>query len=1013
MGSRVRSVRSQAGKARRYREYSDRLQQLRTQVGLADWRQLTDKLQEAESDLQRLRDQIGGLSAEMTADDARSLELETEILGVSEAVRDFEHRLARSRERIAARESLVDLERERVLELEDESAQFRTQVRLLSGRAGDVQARLQQMSESLEHAEKEFKAVSAHLSSHEEVIGTTSLQLKQWKAEDELKRAAYLEQMQLTAQRTNELTTLESQRDSAEGTLRRCREQREQSDEQIEKHAAILAQSQLAEQQIVEQLAELATKSESFERELAESSRVLNRRRDELSAQSSRLSGMRERVSLLEEWERRKEGLTAGVQDILQRAKKERTGPFAEVVGLVAELIDVPMQWAPLVDAALGSRSQHIVLRGTSLVEAVEQQRYRPAGRLGLIVLQPDFEADDIDTDPLASEPGILGRLDQLIQAAPEYQPVVRRLLGRTWAVEMLSQARVFSARRPGDRFVTLAGEVVETDGTLVAGPKEVAGLVSRRSELRELHRDLGVVQTQISEGRREASRLQENIDDQQDLLRQITQQRRRLSEQLSEKRVQTNTSSRQLDELEARRKTLIAEQQAAERIRERAVESIAVNREQLTLHEQQLAELAAEMNNVAARIDGAESTLSEHQDAATGIRVEHAKSEERLDGLRLQLRQLEEDQRERGRALSDVRKQLGAAAERQRQAERSILRATSEMAELFLDQEALSRSIEAHSSRQRWLNDERIRLSELLKDKQKRLNQTKESLHQREMAAGEIRHDRTTLTERLREDYGIEIAEIEGEADEQQQQERAAVEQEITSLRRKISNIGAVNMEALNELDDLENRFAGLEGQYNDLTQAKEALERIIHKINADSRRLFSETLEAIRTNFQALYRKAFGGGKADLVLEEGADILECGVDIVATPPGKPSFSNSLLSGGEKALTAVALLLAIFQYRPSPFCVLDEVDAPFDEANIGRFVDVLKDFLGWTKFVLVTHSKKTMTAATTLYGVTMQESGVSKQVSVRFEDVSDDGHISAEAIERSKQDSGDDEQAA
>jgi len=191
------------------------------------------------------------------------------------------------------------------------------------------------------------------------------------------------------------------------------------------------------------------------------------------------------------------------------------------------------------------------------------------------------------------------------------------------------------------------------------------------------------------------------------------------------------------------------------------------------------------------------------------------------------------------------------------------------------------------------------------------------------------------------------------------------------------------------------------LSGQFQDLTQAKESLERIIQKINADSRRLFVETLEMIRTNFQVLYRKAFGGGRADLVLEADKDPLEAGVDIVATPPGKPSFSNSLLSGGEKALTAVALLMSIFQFRPSPFCILDEVDAPFDEANIGRFVDVLKDFLASTKFVIVTHSKKTMTAATTLYGVTMQESGVSKRVSVRFEDVSEDGEISQEAVRR------------
>jgi chromosome segregation protein len=272
---------------------------------------------------------------------------------------------------------------------------------------------------------------------------------------------------------------------------------------------------------------------------------------------------------------------------------------------------------------------------------------------------------------------------------------------------------------------------------------------------------------------------------------------------------------------------------------------------------------------------------------------------------------------------------------------------------------------------------------------------------HQLSLSAEQVRHQRQTLADRLREDYRIELAELTEQPSEEENRERAAVEEEIESLRRKVNQIGAVNLDALDELDELEQRFATLSGQHKDLSEAKASLERIIHKINADSRRLFLETLEAIRVNFQALYRKAFGGGKADLLLEEGVDVLECGVEIMATPPGKPSFNNSLLSGGEKALTAVALLLAIFQFRPSPFCVLDEVDAPFDEANIGRFIDVLKDFLGWTRFVVVTHSKKTMAAATTLYGVTMQESGVSRRVSVRFDDVTDDGHIRREALDR------------
>jgi chromosome segregation protein len=168
------------------------------------------------------------------------------------------------------------------------------------------------------------------------------------------------------------------------------------------------------------------------------------------------------------------------------------------------------------------------------------------------------------------------------------------------------------------------------------------------------------------------------------------------------------------------------------------------------------------------------------------------------------------------------------------------------------------------------------------------------------------------------------------------------------------------------------------------------------------ESRKLFVATLETVRGHFKELFRRLFGGGEADLVLEEGAeDVLEGGIDIMACPPGKDTRTISLLSGGEKTLTCVALLLAVFRSKPSPFCVLDEVDAALDEANIGRFTSVLGDFLSSTQFIVITHSKKTMSGADTLYGVTMQESGVSKLVSVRFEDVTDDGHILPSATAR------------
>ena len=185
---------------------------------------------------------------------------------------------------------------------------------------------------------------------------------------------------------------------------------------------------------------------------------------------------------------------------------------------------------------------------------------------------------------------------------------------------------------------------------------------------------------------------------------------------------------------------------------------------------------------------------------------------------------------------------------------------------------------------------------------------------------------------------------------------------------------------------------------QYDDLAAAKKSLEEIINEINQDSRRLFAETFATIRTHFQELFRKLFGGGMADTVLEDETDILESGIEIIARPPGKELRSISLMSGGEKTLTAVALLLAIFRSKPSPFCILDEVDAALDEANIGRYTSVLREFLDLSQFIIITHSKKTMASADVLYGITMQESGISKRVSVRFEDWPDDEKPAATA---------------
>ena len=203
------------------------------------------------------------------------------------------------------------------------------------------------------------------------------------------------------------------------------------------------------------------------------------------------------------------------------------------------------------------------------------------------------------------------------------------------------------------------------------------------------------------------------------------------------------------------------------------------------------------------------------------------------------------------------------------------------------------------------------------------------------------------------------------------------------------------MNLEALDELEALEDRHESISHRYDDLVAAKQRLSQLVTRLNADSRTLFRQTLETVREHFQDLFRNLFGGGEADIVVsDEEGDVLECGIEVIARPPGKQPRSISLLSGGERTLTCVALLLAIFRSRPSPFCVLDEVDAALDEANIERFVRVLRDFMTSTQFLVVTHSKRTMACADALYGVTMQDSGISKRVAVRFDDVSEGGNF-------------------
>ncbi|HEV7226754.1 MAG TPA: chromosome segregation protein SMC [Pirellulales bacterium] len=996
--NRLRSVRLQASKARRYKEHADRLQELRTQVGLADWRRLSERLAALERQRTELAERHGAATVEAESLEAQASELEAAAADSADSIREIESQVSENRERIAKYEASIDHERTRSRDAEEETSRYLRQLATSSVRAGDLQQQLQETAAAVSQAEEAHSAERRQLAVAEQSLGELSANLDVLRAEYEDRRTGALEATRVAAALETEAAALSSQCESARAVL--AEGQREGDELQIACQALAGERELLAKRQrnLASAVEERAAQSSAAGRRAAELRERHAAVQQELGGLRQRHSGMTERASLLEELEQRHEGVEAGVREVLARIEGDREGLFRQVRGLVADLLQVSVEMAPLVELALGERTQYFVIEPDdddwSALLAEESRRF--AGRVGFISVADGGLRRWEQSPDLSGQPGVRGRADQFVEAAAPLAPLVERLFSRIWVVETLPQARrLAQSVGRGLTLITLSGELLSPDGALTVGPRNAAaGLISRRSESRALKLQIGELAGEIAATADQTLELERQAALENQRVETLAGEHQQALDALAEHRLQVNAADSRWEQLTERLSRLDAERHAADGRLAQNSQTLATVRQRLEAAQERLGESETTGAAVAARMADIERRRARIQREATAGKVELAKSEERLTSLLTRRNQFEQDRQERRRSLAECREQLAQTRRRATRAQANILDAESHLAGLYLRKEALARETAATVERR---DVQRARRARLVADAQAvrvAARKLEEQQHAKELAANEIRHERGAMADRLRDDYQIELAESEQAPSDEELHRREEVDHEIAELRRKLNNIGNVNLDALAELEDLESRFAKLSSQFDDLTRAKDSLVQIINKINADSRRLFAETLEAVKGNFQQLFRKLFGGGHADIVLDAGVDILDSGIEIVARPPGKEPRSISLLSGGEKTLTCVALLLAIFQYRPSPFCVLDEVDAALDEANIERFIGVLQEFLAWTQFIVVTHSKKTMTCATTLYGVTMQESGVSKRVSVRFEDVSDNGEI-------------------
>jgi len=996
VGGRLNALKNQANKAQRYREMTQRLHDLRLQLGWTEYVELEEKSKATGTQLFEFQSELETRQLELATAQENAQKAEFSLHRVAEDCQRVETDLQDSLQRIAVGKNQQGSLHQRTDETIAERLRQQSRLVSLRIRAGTLQSEVD--SVALQVAESQHLADEAKLR-----VEHATHQSNQLRAElearvqrhDTLRKShvALLHQESSkaaeAAQQENVLSELTQQIMIAETSLLA-----NQNSEQAARKTTELAAARLKQ---IHEEAKTASESRTSARAQLDDYRTqLSAKQEEAAGFLGRLEGAAERLQILDQLQQHLDGVDAGARQLVEIIRQRTEPAFKTVLGLVAELLEVEASLAPMIDTALGQTSHALVLTDGQLVQLIRGGDIDVKGRLSLVRLDRLATRRFGEKIQLDGVRGVIGRADRLVRCDETTAPLFRHLLGTTWLVDTLDTALDLGHfRGAGLRFVTSDCQLVDADGTLTLGSMQASvGLVSRRSEIQTAKQEIDQLKLQYQQSQGEIERLQGRISKLIPTLDELEFKAKSLAEELAHQQASAQTAVGKLDAIEADsyRLSQLLTGLLARRV---GVEpSITLLKQSIDAIHQQISAAEIELSEHEAIRRDYDLKLSLATEELTTSRIALARTEQRLEALQAVLDQCAWNQTERIAAVSEACEEVERLSARIQATELQILELTSQLANDFHRSEAEEAALDELAERAALLRAERTAAHKRLEQ----VNRAIDKLTQRvQTTDGELQRAResiTTLVTRMLEDYQIGLEQLSQSNRISSAEERAALQAESAKLRHEISSVGEVNLTALNELDELQSRYDYLNNQYEDVQAAKESLNRIIHKINADSRKLFLETLEIIRQNFQKLYRKSFGGGNADIVLEDVDDVLECGIDIIATPPGKTALSNSLLSGGEKALTAVALLLAIFQYRPSPFCVLDEVDAPFDEANIGRFVNVLTEFLDWTKFIVVTHSKKTMTAANTLYGVTMQESGISKQVAVRFENVRDNGEI-------------------
>ncbi|MBI4209108.1 MAG: chromosome segregation protein SMC [Deltaproteobacteria bacterium] len=673
-------------------------------------------------------------------------------------------------------------------------------------------------------------------------------------------------------------------------------------------------------------------------------------------------------------------------EDGVRTLMKERAQGVENVVrGIVADALEVPKQYELAVEAALGNRLQNMIVESEEQgVAAVEYLKSRGVGRGTFIPIQlKGIESSEYTKEERAE---VIAPLMEAVQIRQEFAPVVQFLLKDAVVVKDLAVAHQLW-KKNGHRqvLVTLEGDLVDPYGVVTGGRSEAtSGILPRRREIRELEEELIAVSRDCQRLETDKQNLARELDQIRERLRQGvttstqgTIDRRGLEQEIEQLRREFQRFSEQLETLHLNLQRIVAGEEESQGQLEAARRSLAQATEQEGSIHQEAQSIKQGLEELRPHVEALQKKLTEKK-------VELASEEERTESLRKEFSLQVRNEHELLNRRSDIEARIQSyQKERERSHREHEEKARiSELKKVEKEQKQkeftqLQQEFTQIDSKIRALEEE-IRASRQQRDGEK------EKVHRWELEIVDWESKRDRMVEAMQQKYQTDLESYEIPNPETLSP-RVEREQRLAELEQKLGELGEVSLGALEEYGELQRREEFLSKQKADLDQSILSLREAIRKMERTTRDRFHETYQAVNEQFKQLFPKLFRGGRAELVLTNPDNYAETGVDIIVQPPGKKLQNIQLLSGGEKALSALSLIFSFFLVKPSPFCLLDEVDAPLDDANIGRFTDMVREMTSRTQFLIITHNKKTMEIANTLYGVTMQQAGVSKLLSVNL----------------------------